>query len=119
VVEFPLASQFRSIPSEYRTHLSKLDERMLARVAVESGGLYVRSKATLEDTERIHQEIEALATRAVSGDVRYTRVNRYRWPLAGALACFAAEGLWVVLMPWIRKRRMARARHTMEGAAHA
>ena len=120
-VEFPAAllREYRRVPAEYRTHLSKLDEKMLAKIAVDSGGLYVRSKATNEDVDRIHEEFEALAARGVSDELRFTRVNRYRWPLAGAAACFAAEGAWLVLMPWLRRRRMGKFPPANEECAHA
>ena len=35
-------------------------------------------------------------------DVRLQLVNRYQWPLAAAIMLFAAESLWLAVMPWLR-----------------
>ncbi|MBI2424083.1 MAG: VWA domain-containing protein [Candidatus Hydrogenedentes bacterium] len=95
-----------SMPSPI--HISKLDEDTLSRIAVEGGGVYVRSRPANEDVETIHKELELLTTRAVSGELRFSLVNRYRWPLCAAFLAFAAEGLWIVLMPHIRAWRLSR-----------
>jgi len=106
------------VPGE-ETHLSKLAEDTLSEVALRGGGIYVRSKADTEDVAALTSAMENLRARAVEGELRFRQVNRYRWPLAAAFALLAAEGLWVVLMPVIRRRwtepRRARAK---EEAAH-
>lgn len=96
-------------------HLSKLDEENLISIAERGGGVYVRSVAHNGDVDRIIDEIDYMRARAVSDDIRMSMVNRYRWPLAVALFCFAAEGFWLAAMPWLRQWRMKRG----EGSAHA
>jgi Ca-activated chloride channel family protein len=87
-------------------HLSKLDEETLKRVAAAGSGAYTRAQADNWDIEQIFENLEVLATRDVGSDVRLRMVNRYQWPLLLALACFAAEGVWLVLMPWFRRWRV-------------
>lgn len=96
-------------------HRSQLDEENLIAIAERGGGVYVRSVAHNGDVERIIDEVNYMRARTVSDDLRMSMVNRYRWPLALALFCFAAEGFWLACMPWIRQWRMKRA----EGNAHA
>lgn len=89
-----------------QTHLTRLDERTLSKIALEGNGVYVRSTPDNADLRQIKKEFEALSARVVSGEARFTLVNRYRWPLAAAMACFAAEALWMAIMPWIRRWRL-------------
>jgi len=98
-----------SIPNARDPHLSKLDEDTLSKIAIEGGGVYVRSTPGNEDVDTLYNELDALEARATQSDLRFNMVNRYRWPLAAATACFLAEGLWLVLMPFIRDWRMRRA----------
>jgi hypothetical protein len=58
------------------------------------------------DVERLHEQLEELGTRAVASEVRERMTNRFQWPLALALLCFAGEGAWIVLMPRVRVWRM-------------
>lgn len=90
-------------------HLSKLDEKTLARVATQGNGLYTRSRADSWDIEQIFERLDLLSSRIAGSEVRYRLINRYQWPLAVAVACFFAEGLWIVMMPWLRRRRERRA----------
>jgi len=89
-------------------HLSPLDEESLIAVAEAGQGVYVRTTPHNADVNHLHQEWETLSARAVSGELRFRLVNRYRWPLCAAALCFAGEGLWLVLMPITRRRRMRR-----------
>ena len=82
-------------------HLSKLDEETLQLIAMEGRGGYIRSTPDNSDIEKIYNLTQQLATTGVSGDIRLQLVNRFQWPLALAIICFAAEGLWLVLMPWL------------------
>ena len=119
-VNFPAWMQVQgSVPNANRPHLSKLDEDMLSRVAVDSGGVYVRSTAAHNDIDHLYKEFSTLAARGISDELRFTRVNRYRWPLSAALACFALEGLWLVLMPHIRRKKLRRAQAAAGETAHA
>jgi Ca-activated chloride channel family protein len=110
--------RYASVPNANKPHVSKLDEETLSKVAIEGGGLYVRSTASNDDTEALFRELETLHARATTGDLRFNMVNRYRWPLAAAVVCFVLEGLWIVLMPYIRQWRLARAQ-TKKAAANA
>lgn len=83
-------------------HLSKLDEETLLRIALQGQGGYSRSTPGNADIDAIHGFIEELGTRQVSSDLRFTLVNRYQWPLALAIFCFLAEGVWLVLLPTLR-----------------
>ena len=86
-------------------HLSKLDEDTLQRIAVDGAGGYHRSTPGNTDVEKIYGLIELLASRTVSSDIRFQLVNRYQWPLALAIFCFAGEGLWIIMLPKFRARR--------------
>ena len=92
-----------------KPHLSKLDEETLSKVAMSGNGGYIRSTPDNSDVEQIFDNLKQLATYTTSSDVRLRLVNRYQWPLALAIACFAGEGLWIALMPWLRARRLRRA----------
>lgn len=104
-VGFPELTRGRG-PSD--RHLSRLDEDTLKDIAVNTAGVYVRSTPHNGDVELIAEEMDTLAARAVSSELRFNMINRYRWPLAAAFACFFAEGLWLGVLPWIRKWRMKR-----------
>ena len=110
VVEYPqwMVREVGPPPDGQKTHLSVLDEDTLIALAHEAGGVYMRTTPHNGDIERIHQEMEGLSTQAQQGELRFQMVNRFRWPLTVAVLCFGAEGLWMVLMPWLRKRRMAK-----------
>jgi Ca-activated chloride channel family protein len=95
-------------PNRESIHISKLDEEMLMRVAVGGNGVYARSRADRRDIEDIFNRFDALATRDIAGDIRLQTVNRFQWPLALAIACFAAEGVWIAAMPWWRRRSVRR-----------
>jgi Ca-activated chloride channel family protein len=86
------------------THVSKLDEDTLIKVATYGGGRYVRSQPDNWDIEQIVDHVTSLATRSVDGDVRFQLVNRYQWPLFFAILCIGLEGLWLVLLPYLRNR---------------
>ncbi|MBI5092356.1 MAG: VWA domain-containing protein [Candidatus Hydrogenedentes bacterium] len=88
-----------------RTHLSKLDEETLTKIALEGNGGYTRSTPDNSDIDQLTDLIAKLATRDVGSDVRLRLVNRYQWPLGLAILCFAAEGLWLTVLPILRARR--------------
>ncbi|NIA12902.1 MAG: VWA domain-containing protein [Nitrospiraceae bacterium] len=91
-----------------RPHLSRLDEETLQKVALAGKGAYIRSTPDNTDVNKIHEHIESLTAYTSSSDVRLRLVNRYQWPLALAILCFMAEGVWIALMPWVRSWRMRR-----------
>ena len=47
--------------------------------------------------------IDRLGVTAASGEVHRRLMSRYQWPLALAGLCFAGEGLWCVLLPYVRR----------------
>lgn len=100
-------------------HLSKLDQDTLIKIAQAGGGPYVNATIDNWDIDQIHQAMERLHSRIVASDMRLQLVNRYQWPLALAVVCFMAEGLWLAALPWIRAWRMARRRSAPEEAPHA
>ncbi|HOZ49003.1 MAG TPA: VWA domain-containing protein [Candidatus Hydrogenedentes bacterium] len=91
-----------------KTHLSRLDEETLEKVGLAGKGGYIRTTPDNGDVNQIYDHLTSLTARTVSSDVRLRLVNRYQWPLAVAILCFAGEGLWLALMPWIRRWRMRR-----------
>lgn len=100
-----------------QSHWSVLDEENLAAIARAGGGVYVRSTLSGDDLAVIGRELAALDGYRGTGDPTYRKVNRYRWPLAGAALCFAAEGLWLVLLPSLARAR--NQRDEPEEARHA
>lgn len=100
---------------EKTVHLSRLDEDALTRIALAGNGAYIRSTPDNSDIDQIHGLINQLSARRAGSDVRLHLINRYQWALAVALACFAAEGLWLVLLPWVRWWRERRGAAVREG----
>jgi Ca-activated chloride channel family protein len=95
---------FRNVDPASQEHLSKLDEETLKQMALAGGGAYVRTTADNRDVAYMVDQYRSLEVRAVESELRYRMLNRYQWFLAAALALFAAEGLWLVLMPYLRRR---------------
>ncbi|NLV45387.1 MAG: VWA domain-containing protein [Candidatus Hydrogenedentes bacterium] len=116
VVEFPTwMRKYVSLPDNELTHISKLDEETLSQIALAGNGAYVRITPDNADINFIRGEFDAIQGKTSSDTLRFRLINRYRWPLAAAWCCFAAEGLWLSILPWVRKRRLRR----MEGTTHA
>lgn len=76
--------------------LSRLDEALLTRMALATGGSYVRSVAGDIDLETIYgEQIRArMAGAAVKSGRKQIRVDRYQWPLALAVLLLLAAR-WV------------------------
>ncbi len=100
-------------------HLSILDEKTLQAIAMDGGGGYMRSTPNNKDVDTVFGLIEQLFARGVQSDVEDRLQNRYQWPLTGAIACFMGEGLWLVLLPWLGRRREKRREAMGEGAEYA
>jgi Ca-activated chloride channel family protein len=110
IIEFPQwMRRYVRVSDDELTRQTRLEEAKLSEIAVKGGGIYVRNTPDNSDVALIHRELEQVMARAVSGDMRFSKVNRYRWPLSAAVFCFAAEGGWIALMPWVRRWRMARS----------
>lgn len=101
-------NRFDRSPGGDRVHLSKLDEKTLMRLAAAGNGVYARSRADRRDIEDIFLRFDSLATRDIASDIRLQSINRFQWPLALAIGCFAGEGLWLAAMPWWRRMRARR-----------
>lgn len=115
-VTFPAWMQrYTSIPEEKRTRLSRLDEEKLAALAKGNGGAYVRITPDNSDVNFLHDEWEQIQAKALSGEMRYNLVNRYRWPLSAMVFFIFAEGVWLAVMPRLRAVRMNRMRGTGNG----
>ena len=89
-----------------RTHVSKLDEETLSKVAIAGKGGYTRTTPDNSDVNEIYDHIEALTAHTVSSDIRLRLVNRYQWPLALGIVCFVGEGVWLAVLPWLRRWRV-------------
>ena len=100
-------------------HFSVLDEETLQKVALAGNGAYTRSRVDTSDIQELFKRFEVLSARDVSGDVRLRLVNRYQWPLAAAIACFGAEGAWLIVLPWLRSRRLRRMAAAPRGGEYA
>jgi len=118
-VQFPSWMLAQTGSSEGRPpHHSRLDEGKLAAIARAGNGTCLRSTADPSDVEGIRKGLAGVTARSVSGALRFTLMNRYRWPLLLAIACFAGEGLWRVLLPWVRLWRTRRGRTGTEAINH-
>ena len=96
-----------------RSHLSMLDSATLQSVVTSRNG-FAALTGDNSDIEKLYKQFDALSARSVSGSLRERMTNRYQWPLALALLCFGGEGLWIVLMPYLRVWRMRRREKNTE-----
>ena len=106
------------LSEEDQNHLSILDEATLQQIAVEGRGGYIRAQATNTDVDEVFELIQQLFAQDVAGDIRSQLVNRFQWPLGAGLFCFFLEGVWMVVLPWMRRWR-ERRRRPAEGAEYA
>ena len=106
-------------PERTTKHFSVLDEETLQKIALTGNGAYTRSRVDNSDIQELFQRFEVLSARDVSGDVRLRLVNRYQWPLAMAIACFAAEAFWLAALPWLRFRKLRKRAAAPQGGEYA
>ncbi len=87
-----------------RIILSRLDENTLKKMAVVTGGTYVRSVAGDMDLDAIYtDEIrKKMELETLSSGRKQVWENRFQWPLALALLCLVAE----LMLPVSRKGRV-------------
>lgn len=97
-------------PDPTKPHRTALDEATLQQIALNGGGAYARSVADTWDIDELYSRFATLSTRDTSSELRLRLVNRYQWPLAAGTVAFAAEGLWLVIMPWLRRWRERKRR---------
>lgn len=86
------------------THVSVLDEETLMRIATTGRGAYVRSQADSSDIEQLTALMASLKTQKGQGEFRHGLINRYQWPLAIAILCYAGEGVCVSLLHLFRRQ---------------
>ncbi len=102
--------------ADSRPHFSQLDEAGLRDVAAAGNGHYVRARADTRDIDQLHTWLTSLSSRTVDSDIRLRLQNRYQWPLALGMLCFAGEGWWLALLPRIRRWRVRRTASEARGS---
>ncbi len=83
-----------------RVVTTRLDEELLEKVCFATGGKAFQLGATGEEINRIADEIDKMDKKEQKGILASRKEERYRWPLAVALALLTAE----VLVPRRRSR---------------
>ncbi len=79
---------------EGRTVKSRLDEAMLQKVALETGGSYVRATSTAFGLDLVYRErIAKLEQQEFESSLQKRYEQRFQWPLAVALVLLALEPL--------------------------
>jgi len=83
--------------------LSRLDETTLKKIAVVTGGTYVRSVAGDMDLDAIYtDEIRrTMDAQTLTSSRKQVWEDRFQWPLALALVCLLAEMLLPVVRKWL------------------
>lgn len=84
--------------SEGQVVVSRLDERTLAQIAVETGGRYYRATASERELDAIYDEISTLEKKELESRVFQNFEDRFQFPLAVAIILLVAEA-------WISERR--------------
>ncbi|HNR34057.1 MAG TPA: hypothetical protein PKO36_02680, partial [Candidatus Hydrogenedentes bacterium] len=87
-----------------------------SKIAIAGKGGYIRSTPDNSDINQIYDYINKLTAYTASSDVRLRLVNRYQWPLGLGILCFAGEGIWLAIMPWLRMRRLRNMAAETDGA---
>ncbi|HOK08054.1 MAG TPA: VWA domain-containing protein [Candidatus Hydrogenedens sp.] len=81
-----------------QVHKSVLDEKKLKDIAIKGNGFYVRATMDDSDINLILNELEKIRLYYQSDELRYQKVNRYRWPLFIACIIFCFENvLWLMM----------------------
>ena len=99
----PVHGYRSNVPKQQLTQISKLDEHTLSQIAIEGGGGYIRSTSSNRDVNELHALIQELQARATEGELTESLMNRYQCPLGLAILFFMAEGIWLVLLPYLRR----------------
>lgn len=84
--------------SEGQVVVSRLDERTLAQIALETGGRYYRATPAERELDAIYDEISNLEKKELESRVLQNFEDRFQFPLAVAIILLAAEA-------WISDRR--------------
>ncbi len=78
--------------------VSRLDERALAQIAVETGGRYFRATTSENELDLIYDDMTHMEKKQLETRIFQNYEDRFQYPLALAVACLAIEG-------WIAERR--------------
>ena len=76
-----------------RVILSKLDEYMLQKVALTTGGKYYRASAGELELDRIYDEISGMEKKELEGKLFTQYEDRFQWFLVPAVILFAVEAV--------------------------
>ena len=107
------------LPQGNAPHISKLDEATLSKLALDANGGYIRTSPSNSDVDEMFGLIQQLFAKDLKDDISDRLVNRYQWPLAAAILCFFAEGAWLVLLPFFRKKSEEYPTEAAEESLHA
>ena len=105
---------------EYRKDLdgqvvvSSLDEKSLARIAVNSGGQYFRATTSEKEIESLYDDISGLEKKDLESRLAQNFEDRFQYPLFPAILLLAA-GFWIsekrrIGKPWFEKFRPLKGR---------
>lgn len=80
------------------THRTRLDEERLKKIALDTQGFYLRLTPDDKDIALILSELEKLKKIFQSDELRFQKVNRYRWPLSIACILLLLDSiLWITI----------------------
>jgi len=87
--------------------LSRLDERRLAQIAIETGGRYFRASTTEGELDAIYDEVARLEKKELESKLFQNLEDRFQYPLSVALLCLVGE-LWISERRRIRRPEATR-----------
>ncbi len=79
--------------------VSKLNEDLMARLAHETGGLYLRAAGLGVDLDPVVGAINDMERRSIDGQVTSTLAQRFQWPLAAGLVALLMHLVAMPLAP--------------------
>lgn len=85
--------------------VSKLNDEMLQKIAITTGGKYYRASPSELELDKIYEDIARMEKKELEGRLTLQYDDRFQWPLALALLFF----VWEVFVPE-RVRRQGEAR---------
>jgi Ca-activated chloride channel family protein len=105
--------EYRKDP-EGQVVVSSLDEKSLARIAVNSGGQYFRATTSEKEIESLYDDISGLEKKDLESRLAQNFEDRFQYPLFLAILLLAA-GSWIsekrrIGKPWFEKFRPLKGR---------
>lgn len=85
--------EYRKDP-EGEVVVSSLDERSLAKIAVDTGGQYFRATTSEKEIESLYDDISRLEKKDLESKLVQNFEDRFQYPLGAAILFFAA-GFWI------------------------